>query len=449
MQKTLKEKYIAWTESKYYAPLLLVISMFATLLNCEGIAACALVTVISITLLSSSDMHSTLLPFLLTCILAGSGVSDYYDFGRYVIAALPLFFTSIVLNIIWYKKKLTLGASFLPLLAVMLALFLGGITERSLEEYFRPGSILHLLMLGPGMLALYLLLRVLWFGCDLKKLSRSLSLSMLQSSIYCMFVVLFISLFQSELLTGTAGLAQFLNLASSFLVLCIPFAFERALQNNLYTVFALSICAATVLSGSRTGIVFGGIITLICYIWLIVRAPRRRALNTFVLFFLIVVGFAAFQYIGADKNADPSNFLFISPGETRITLISRSVSDFLSSPIFGQGICYSGNSNAFNPLPMAMHWYHNLFAQIIGSMGLVGVAAYTYLFIERIKILRSENSAFAQCSLICYIALLLCSITEPGIFSPIPNSVITMFFFVILEIKKESKKQCLTKSPNM
>ena len=71
------------------------------------------------------------------------------------------------------------------------------------------------------------------------------------------------------------------------------------------------------------------------------------------------------------------------------------------------------------------------------DLGLVGAAAYLYMFLTKIRLLKAEKSTFSGASAICYFALLLCSLTEPGIFSPIPCATLITFAFIMLETKEK------------
>lgn len=427
MRRAIKEKINIFLRSRVFAVIAVLLSVICTLTDMQGLAAFLFVISISFSLICSEHPSSAFLPFLLTCLLAGSGVADYYTFAKFIIAALPFFLYAIIYNVVKYKKKLSVGVSFLPLVCVTVALFLGGITERTSQEYFRLGSIIHIFLIGPIMLAVYLIIRTLCHKANLKELSECFSSAMLYTAVYCCFFLTYISFVSSNAL----GMPQFINHASLFLVLCIPFAFQKAESNNWYILFAFFMCGAIIMSQCRTALLFGGIITAICLVKIIIKVPKNRIVNSLILFLLSVCFFIAVQYVFANVAE------YVSPKEARYYLFRRGISDFLESLIFGQGISYAGNSDIFTPQPMAMHWYHNMIAQIVGSMGIIGIIAYTYLFVTRIKILKNVKSAFSQYCFICYAAQLLGSLTEPGIFSPIPNGVVLTFFFVILEMQNE------------
>ena len=78
-------------------------------------------------------------------------------------------------------------------------------------------------------------------------------------------------------------------------------------------------------------------------------------------------------------------------------------------------------------------WYHNLIAQILGSMGLVGVVGYGWLFYDRVRLLWRKRSRTTMAFALSYFAMLLISMTNPGMFCPMPNALLMVAMFVVVE----------------
>ncbi len=438
------KKSIRFWEWAYYPLATVIIAMLGSLFQLEGVCAFILVCLISLTLIFSAELSSTILPFLLICQLSGSGVEDYYSFGAWLIAALPLFFFSIVYNIVKFKKRFIRGQMLLPLIFVSLAVTLGGVGGISSAEYFRIGGILHTVLLGVGMLALYILVKTLWHSNAQESLRESFCDAMVYTSLYCVFYLVVHRFFPSlSYVAGgqeqlpALGVGEFANNVSLFLVLCLPFIFGYAMKNNAYTLLSWVVYAAIASSGSRTGILFGGIVMAVCYLWLIIKKEKYRIFNTVLLCCIVIAGFLVLQHRFASEFSTGTRILFFSTSDVRFKLVRRSIIDFFSAPIFGRGIGYIGNYDIYAAQPTAMHWYHNFISQIFGSLGLVGAAAYLYMFLTKIRLLKTEKSTFSGASAICYFALLLCSLTEPGIFSPIPCATLITFAFIMLEMKEK------------
>jgi hypothetical protein len=71
--------------------------------------------------------------------------------------------------------------------------------------------------------------------------------------------------------------------------------------------------------------------------------------------------------------------------------------------------------------------------QIIGSMGLIGVCAYSYQFIIRIRLIFNKKDAWSAVLGLSYLGVLLMSQVNPGEFCPLPFGLLTVLLFVFQE----------------
>ena len=119
----------------------------------------------------------------------------------------------------------------------------------------------------------------------------------------------------------------------------------------------------------------------------------------------IFAGVAAMSVVVAGYYIIDSGILnnlqkIIPETDSRMRLIKRSWIDFKGNPIFGQGIGNLSNADIYAGKKGTLPWYHMMIPQIIGSMGIVGVAAYGYQFINRIRLtVRKYSSMFYTCAL--------------------------------------------------
>lgn len=74
----------------------------------------------------------------------------------------------------------------------------------------------------------------------------------------------------------------------------------------------------------------------------------------------------------------------------RLQFLARAADDFLRHPVFGIGLCSTRNADVFTGVEGSMVFYHNSLAQVMGSMGLVGIVAYGRLLHDRIALLRQR-----------------------------------------------------------
>jgi hypothetical protein len=139
---------------------------------------------------------------------------------------------------------------------------------------------------------------------------------------------------------------------------------------------------------------------------------------------------------GSFKNI----FSVFSSDEARVKLISRSFEDFSSSPIFGKGLANPENADLYSPKKGAMHWYHMMIPQVIGSLGSVGILAYGLQFVLRIKLIFKKITPYSLCLFISYLGILLMSQVNPGEFCPLPYEMLTVLIFIILERYVSYKK---------
>jgi hypothetical protein len=116
------------------------------------------------------------------------------------------------------------------------------------------------------------------------------------------------------------------------------------------------------------------------------------------------------------------------------------VLDFLSSPINGIGIANMQNSKIFLGVPGSMVWYHNYFAQIIGSMGLIGVLAYGWLLRDRFRFLKDLHMSGETMLALGYIGILMVSMTNPGEFCPLPNEYLIVILFDVAAAVRVSRR---------
>lgn len=119
--------------------------------------------------------------------------------------------------------------------------------------------------------------------------------------------------------------------------------------------------------------------------------------------------------------------------ESRGKMADLAVRNFFRFPIFGTGIGYSGTEAYYQPRTGTMHFYHSAPVQIIGSMGLVGILAYSYMLVSRIRVLRANKTEFNFTIYLCSLGLYLMSLVNPGIFIPLMVMLQFTLYYVIVE----------------
>jgi len=197
------------------------------------------------------------------------------------------------------------------------------------------------------------------------------------------------------------------------------------------------IYVALLLIQSRGGMLFGTIEFVICVVTIIFVDKQSRRKNLIAMFAMIVIG-VVFLLSASDLIAVYMDKLNVDSNEVRWKLYKDAWENFKQHPIFGVGLCYSGNqAETWVPRTGAINWYQNSVLQVLASFGIVGALAYGFQFVCRMKVLLRCHTKFNYTVLLSYLGLGLMSLVNPGLFSPIPYLLILTMMFVVVEKKNE------------
>lgn len=436
-----------WLSPLFFG-LVLAVGLVCTALSREVAGAMAMVWLILIILVTSDDAFAATVPFLLLTVLVSACYDGYALFIPYVWMIVPAVL-ALVFHFIYYRGQYSIGASFAPLVAVSVAVTLGGVGCLRAEEYFTPATLYYVLGLGFGMVAVYLLLRSALSRKRAYDVRQLLLTGLYLVGIYATFFTL---LFYAERLVWMQDdLAIFghlrlisidnRNVYATFLLLALPAPFYHAAKGRGWHLFpALFFYAALLLTGSRGGMVMGTVLFLLCFLYLLRRDETHRRRNLLLLSILALLAIAAggfllkfysFRFEGG----------FIKGDEPRVRLLGRAVKDFIYHPIFGVGLGYTGNADIYNPKTFAMNWYHMMIPQIVAGLGLVGTFAYLFLFWRRAMAMKQASNALSRALSLSYIGLFLMSQVNPGEFCPFPYELIAVMIFLFLENEAEAAKR--------
>ncbi len=366
------------------------------------------------------------------------------------VGLVPLF-SAMIYNIVRHKKKFRFSGVFIPMLAVSLAVTVGGAFAISREEYFEIGNLYYVLFLGFFMTALCAVIFTLWDGESADKLGGEFVCAMSHSGIFLgavllLYYVLNLSEFeQTKQIVEILAHNPFRNVAVSYYIMTMPFVFYCAREKTRYMLGGVLVYVACLLSGSRMGLLFGSAQFFICMVYFIVTAKKRKWLYAGVLAalvagVLIMKDEILYFYLGRTEFGDG----FISMGESRIEMMRRSVIDFLDAPIFGQGLGYTGNEDCYKPDLFEMNWYHNFVCQIVGSLGIAGILAYMYQFYYRLELLLKRTSSFGWLICLMYVGVLMTGIVDTSIFTPFPTVLFLNCAFMIIAKREKERRESAT-----
>ena len=378
------------------------------------------------------DIMAALLPEVLFLLMG----ARYYDslglLMKDIWWVIPPFVASFVYNFVHWRVRLRGNASLPSLRAVAVAALAGGVGVISAQDYFSFNGLYYCAGLGAGMAFAAIL-----FGTNMTRphsynLCARFSAILYSVGVFAGLVVVnyYIRHF-SELEPGSAVLyIQFRNYLTTMLVLALPMPFRFVKDDKRHIGSAAFMYVTLLLTGSRSGLVFGTIILFAgAYFAIMGKKKLSRANIALIAVFAAaaaVIIFSLGQTILSSRLVDGSLFPMT---DSRIMFLQQSVQDFLYNPINGIGIANMQNSSIFLGVGGSMVWYHNYFAQIIGSMGLVGVFAYGWLLRDRFRFLKDLHSSGETMLALAYIGMLMVSMTNPGEFCPLPNELLIVILF--------------------
>lgn len=225
------------------------------------------------------------------------------------------------------------------------------------------------------------------------------------------------------------------NFCATALLTTLPMPFYFARKSRWHLLAALLFEMALVLSGSRSALLFGAMLTVLCCIYLM----RYEVVSRRVMLVMGVIAVAVMFLFGMDcllgfyetRQSADGNWIF--GDRARLKLLACSLNDFLRHPLFGIGVGSNAHTDVFSGVRGSMVFYHNAVAQVIGSMGLLGIVAYGRLVLDRIALLRSKRTPFTSAMMLSYMGMLMVSMTNPGIFCPFPNATMMVMVFAMVE----------------
>ena len=410
-----------------------VIASLAFALNCVPLCVIFFSTWLSLLLLFSDDVTPAILP---VCLIStsltrqyGSKPEDYYAY----IPCVALLVVCAALHFVFYPPGFRYGKMFSPSVAVAFALTAGGLFTISAKDYFAPVTLYYTLTLGVGMAAACLII----YSYTRPSVPLTDQIASQMSYYTLAAVLMLISQIAPYLAQGrTDWYFTWKNTLSTFLLLSSPFPFYVAARENFgikaWAHFLLGCTGygAAILSFSRGGMLFGGIALCVCVVACCILCEKR---NRIVYITVAVLGATAAIALAFSSGLIKSllSEMHVSSNETRVKLWKEAVSNFLKNPIFGAGVGFRGQY--FNPQTGNMYWYHSTPFQIIGTAGLIGVAAYGYMYIVKLKIVFSDKTLFNVFFAVAFLGFEAYQLVDAGNFVPIPFVLLVTHMFIIAE----------------
>lgn len=396
------------------------------------------------------DLMSIAFPVFAIFLTSTVYFKDYSVLAPYMWYAIIPFGAALIFQIVYYRKPFVKGRFFYPMLAVSAALLLGGVGTISAEEYFKPFSLYYTVGLGVGMTALYcIFVSRLQNEREYSRVER-VSDILYAAGILAVFVlaIFYMHNFQKFLNKGSVLFYKPRNYLCTVLLMAMPQSCRYIKKNNLNLIPLAAMYATMFMSGSRSGLLLGAIMLLICAAY--VYATNKKSRKFYNILLIIVAAITvviAFKY--APKvysylygyRANEFDGKLISSNETRVKYILLGLQDFKAHPLFGIGLGNMAHIKVFKAFfTGCIVFYHNCVIQVIGSMGLVGIAAYLWQTDARFKMAWQASKTDMIVLIFAYIGMLMMSLVNPGIFCPFPNAAAITLIFAVMETEYKKLK---------
>lgn len=417
----------------------------------------ALILVSSVVLIFSDDI----LPLLVNAFGAMLMIyKDKVDEFAYLwpsfiplVIAIAVFVVRNSIAKVRQKQKFVLGKMFFPQIAVSMALLLGGVGVIAKENYLT--ALPNVLALGIGVLAVYLL-----FANFIKKDEK------IDYAKYFAKVVMWIGFavcVEMIAIIARSGLSPrqwasaYWNVGwgnrnniATFLLFSAPMALylsTRTKRGWAYILMAFLQYFCLCMTLSRGGILCGFIALIFGVAFSIYKAPDRKRQT---IYFAVCLGVAAILcVIGRDvvKGLISSlgDRIHVGDGDMtsgRSDLYKEAWEVFKKHPFLGAGMGYVGyGPGMFND--MKQYWFHSTLFQVLGCMGIVGIAAYVYYYVVRLGFcikMMAKQFKFAFFVFVAWVGFEGYSMIDTGTMIPFPNMMLVAVMTYIVEISCTTKK---------
>ncbi len=422
--------------SRHYFTLLFTLAAAYSIINVEqGMTVMA--AVLCLFLIFCGDLLASVYPILVLSMMSVV-FFRHYDVMlvqyKYEIAAI---IGSFLFHLAIYAKPFKTGANLIPLIMVSFATVLGGLGANTIMNVASYTSLYYIAGLGVGMLCVYIIAKA-YITCEKSYDVRERYMAVLYAAaLFAAFMTVrfYYANLDRFLADFSVIFCKYRNTTATMMLLGLPSTFYFATKNIGHILGSVTIMLSLMLSGSRGGTLIGTLIFVVGILYVIYYDVEHRKRNIKAAALLaipaLVAGVEIFMMLFASRFEDGT--FFVNSDDSRLRFIRRAFEDYRSNMLFGLGLGSSRNGDIYTGVPGSIVFYHNWFAQIIGSMGLVGLVAYTTQLIIRLKTISDTRSKETVAMAMTFGGIFLMSMVNPGEFSPFPNEFIVVVLFAIME----------------
>lgn len=340
-----------------------------------------------------------LYPLLFSCAMCFKDMSVASDITFYTMVA-PVAVCLVYKFVKFPVKQFYLGGLIFPLILVTAALFTGGLLSPYLSQY--TDGLTYAIPMGPVLAVIYILFSNYTEknkNTNFKKYFLfSLVFAIMSGAIQLIYqrFNMFINHLPFETAHTQVGWGHF-NTVGSIILLAVPACFY--LMCHAKRIFPYLIAfgifyGATFLSGSDGSLAALGVFTPVLLVFGYLKMDRNKKALYLKLLLIILLIVSIGLFVLSDKlNEFIAKILdaFIDD-RGRTWLYNDAMNLFRKYPVFGGGLGYH-NDIYYNAVNNTFNFHSTLF-QVMGTMGIMGLVAYTVYFIARYKILTKKNTPY-------------------------------------------------------
>ena len=398
---------------------------------------------ICIKLVICDDILAIFNPIFMVSVFVTNCYNSYDTFIKYVYAIIPAVFC-ILFHVIAYRKKCKVGESFPGLIAVTVAILLGGIGKLDISVYLVPMNLYYYLGLGVGMILVYVFMKSRLASSKGDVFEKFAVCMVFLGLIAVVNIVNYFAEYLSQ--TEIRDLALYTELhylsrnnLSTYIMFALPFPLYLAKKNPFWPLASMLMYVAMIFTGSRGGLIMGSLEFAVCMVYWIWDSESKKTrtikmISTWAAIFLGIIVLLPTIIEFIHFRLEVLGGSIINEDEPRYKYIVALAERFKDQWLFGEGFLSDVNFQFHPARQGAANWYHMMIPQIIGSFGVVGVIAYSYQFFGRISLIFKRVDRTSLALGLSYLGILLMSQVNPGEFCPLPYGALAVILFVLLEI---------------
>ncbi len=385
-----------------------------------------------------------LIPLPLFVVLAIRDLSIFND-ARVFLIFIPAIFCFITHFALYPVKKIFFGKLFLPLIAVCVALFLGGLFSD--EGNFQQG-LPTVIMIGPIVFIAYFL-----FSQYIQPRDNFNVCKFMFATLVFLGVASSIELFAHRMFFSPP--ANFMSLGwgnvntvSSIMLLAIPSCIYMMLYGKspvLYVVILVLLYGTVILTHSEAVMGLSVAFAPIIAVAVITNGKlKSRKLSIFknvifVLVGLITIAFVIITVLGYFDDLVNILFLEMSDDSQRTDLYILAFEVFKNNPLFGVGQGFIPIENtAVNISGLITFNFHSTFIHVLATMGIFGTLVYGYYFFARYRIITKNNTPENLFAFFTFTMFEIYAAVDTGEFSLIPLMLAVTSLLAVIEFSNNN-----------